>query len=105
MPSYSYGLQQLARNRVKYVASRRFYKFSYINSFSPSIFTGNTCILEGVYDRGQGKGAGPVPVPAPLICFNPGERVQGDCPEKGAGYYMKNGFGSELFSKELASLK
>ncbi len=26
-----------------------------------------------------------------------GERVEGDCPGKGVGYYMKNGFSSELF--------
>jgi hypothetical protein len=53
------------------------------------------CILESVYDRGQGKGAGPVP--APLIWYNAGERVEGDCQEKGALYYTKNGFGSVLF--------
>jgi hypothetical protein len=56
-----------------------------------------------VYDRGQGKGAGPVS--APLICYNLGERVEGDCPEKGAGYCMKNGFSYELFSAKLASSK
>jgi hypothetical protein len=29
----------------------------------------------------------------------------GGCPLKGVGYYMKNGFGSELFFDKLASLK
>jgi hypothetical protein len=73
-------------------------------SLSPPLyFDRNTCILGGVYDRGQGKKAGLVS--APLICYNLGERVEGDCPEKGAGCYMKNGFGSELFSMKLASLK
>ncbi len=31
--------------------------------------------------------------------------MEGDCPEKGANNCMKNGFSSELFSNNLASLK
>ncbi len=39
-------------------------------------------------------------MPALLILYSTaisGGRVNGDCPEKGVGYYMKNGFSSELF--------
>jgi hypothetical protein len=51
------------------------------------------------------KGRGGRWVPAPLICYNPGERVEGDYTENRAFYYMNNGFGSELFKGTLVSLK
>jgi hypothetical protein len=40
------------------------------------------------------------PVPALLILYSTAmseERVEGDCPGKGVGSYMKYGFSSELF--------
>jgi hypothetical protein len=70
--------------------------------YARNILPGNTRILEGVCDRGQGRGEGQMP--PPLTCYNLW-RGWRDCSEKGANYYMKNGFGSELFFNKLASLK
>jgi hypothetical protein len=93
----------LARKRDKICSLKEISISAAIFTSFPLYIYRNTCILGGVYDRGQGKGEGPVS--APLICYNPGERVEGVCPEKVVGYYMKNGFGSELFSKKFVFLK
>jgi hypothetical protein len=58
---------------------------------------GNTCILEGVHDRGQGKGKGPVPV---LLISHNIATIWGRGGGRLASEGVKNGIGSELFSAD-----
>ncbi len=54
----------------------------------------------------QDQGKGEEPMSALLILFNTAiirGDGGGDCPLKGVGDYMKNGFGSELFLHKLGA--
>ncbi len=76
------------------------YEVYYIHTPSPSIYVAfNTCILEGVFDHRRRVDL-EEGVPATLIPFCRGQGCP--VPNKGAGFYIKNDFGSEAFCDQLA---